>query len=287
MGWNEKYWDIIDRYYWSPGELGFHPIAKKKWVERKGLVCVPSELVNHSAPLYTRQETPRIVRRRLEHAEEALNDLFDLTFSIASDVTISGVLFRPLDIYDGGPFTSLGRELSDRYALGDDNFMPDGFFVSERSLLGVELNLATHASADQLIKYIALMVLEERHGGPRQNYCLLFIAPRLDEAHFWSKLGLQGPKVHEGFLEGAVMSVSDPKIRKLMETDLIHFRTVAARLRMALVTWSDLHKTLSLIMRELDRSAAGEQTLYRLLAGFRDQIEIYTGAGVAKPLETA
>jgi hypothetical protein len=280
MGWNEKYWDIVDRYYWSPGELGLHSIAKKKWTERKGLISVPAELVNHGGPLYTRQEAPQAVRQRLERTEEALNDLFDLTFAIASDVTISSLLFRPLDIYDGGPFTSLGNEILERYGWGDDNVpQPDGFFVSERSTLGVKLKLAAPCSADQLITYLALMALEERKSGPRQNCALLFIAPRADE-HFWSRLGLEGPKLHEGFLEASVMSVSNPTIRGLLETNLTHFRATAARLHMALITWSDLHTAMGRIMQELDRSAAGDQTLHRLLAGFCDQIKANPATGI-------
>jgi hypothetical protein len=280
MGWNEKYWDIVDRYYWSPGELGLHSIAKKKWTERKGLVSVPAELVNHAGPLYTRQETPQEVRQRLERTEAALNDVFDLTFAIASDVTISNLLFRPLDLYDGGPFTSLGNEIAERYGWGNENVtQPDGFFVSNRSMLGVELKLAAPFSVDRLIKYLALMVLEERKTGPRQSYALLFIAPRADE-QFWSRLGLEGPKLHEGYLEASVMSVSNPTIRELLETDFMHFRATAARLRLALITWSDLLTAMGRIMQELDRSAAGDQTLYRLLTGFRDQIQANPATGV-------
>ena len=38
MGWNEKYWDVIDRYYWSPGLLGLQSITRKKWSEHNGQV---------------------------------------------------------------------------------------------------------------------------------------------------------------------------------------------------------------------------------------------------------
>jgi hypothetical protein len=283
MGWNSKYWDIIDRYYWSPGALGLKSIPQKKWVRKDGMVCVPMTDVNRFGPLYSRQGNSRITRATLGRREEVLNDLFDLTFAIAPDTAIRQLLFEPVGIDDPGPFESFGREIAQRYGWGDENVtQQDGFFVSERSLLGVEVKLKATSSPDQLVKYLALMVMEELQSHVRQNIGLLFILASNNEGKLWRQLGLGGPEMDREFLSRATPAVRNRYVRKLLDEYPDEFRSAARRLRLAQTTWTRMGDTIGQILARLDQRDAGQQTLYRLLLGFRQQLDLHADTGITR-----
>lgn len=249
------------------------------------MVCVPKDMVNPRGPLYSRAHVIGVVHEQLGRAEEPLNDLFDLTFAITPDAVISKLLFDPVGITDPGPFVSFGKEIAVRYGWGNDNVtMQDGFFVSESSLLGVELKLTSDPWPQQLVKYLALMVLEERHSHPREELGLLFIAPPQDAERFWRRCGLRGAMIDRGFLGRVQGTKINARIRTLMEDHEDHFNSVAERLKIALIMWADLRDGIREIMEILDQSDMGQQTLYRLLAGFLDQLESHGDTGlIVKP----
>lgn len=148
MTWNSKYWDILDQLYWSPKYLGLRSISQKHWIKRDGLICVPEELVNKTGPLYSRQRNISDLKEYLHGSEEILNDIFDLTFSIAPDSLINDILLRPLGFEDCGPFDSIGRESATRYGWGvlDNVTQHDGLYVSKQSVVGVEMKLLSSVS---------------------------------------------------------------------------------------------------------------------------------------------
>ena len=140
MKWNLKYWDIADDFYWVPNYLGLKSIGRKKWTERDGLICIPSEQVNRAGPLYTRERKAAQNVEYLRKKEEILNHMFDLTFAIAGNSVVRELLIEPLGFKDRGPFESLGREVRDRYGWGNRNVtQQDGLFESPQSIVGVEL----------------------------------------------------------------------------------------------------------------------------------------------------
>ena len=103
MKWNSKYWDIVDDFYWVPKYLGLQSIGRKKWTERDDLICIPSERVNRSGPIYTRVGNADENVGDLRRKEEILNHMFDLTFAIAGNSVVQELLVEPLAFEDRGP----------------------------------------------------------------------------------------------------------------------------------------------------------------------------------------
>ena len=68
---------------WVPNYLGLKSIDRKKWTERDGFICIPSEQVNRTGRLYTRERKAAENIEYLRKKEEILNHMFDLTFAIA------------------------------------------------------------------------------------------------------------------------------------------------------------------------------------------------------------
>ena len=129
MKWNSKYWDIVDDFYWVPSYLGLQSIGKKKWKEKNGLICVPSEQINRDGPIYTRARKATENVANLRGKEEILNHVFNLAFAIAGNSVVQELLVEPLEFNDQGFFESYGREVKDRYGWGEMNVtQQDGLF---------------------------------------------------------------------------------------------------------------------------------------------------------------
>ena len=157
MTWDRKYWDIYHRFFWEPKVIGL------------------SKAGDH----YTRKHKIQEAKTRFEKSEEPLNQFFNITFAIASDALINKLLIEPLGFNDDGPYQSLDREKFVEYYgwKNEANITePDGFFTSENSLIGVELKQGKgHSSAEQLMKYVALMVWEENRTEMHDQLGLLLI----------------------------------------------------------------------------------------------------------------
>jgi len=108
MSWTNKYWDILNHFYWWPPYIGMRSISQKKWTKNDGKICVPAELVNMSGPLYSRERKFEDLENHLLGNEEILNHIFDLTFSIAPDTVINESFLKPLGFDDKGEFESIG-----------------------------------------------------------------------------------------------------------------------------------------------------------------------------------
>lgn len=206
--------------------------------------------------------------------------MFNLTFAIAADAIVSKLLFDKVGITDPGSFESFNSGRGTKW-WGENNVaQPDGFFVSANSLLGVELKVKTKSSLQQILKYIALMVMEEHHSSKRQNLGLLFIAPKQDETRFWTKCGLRGPTIdYEAFIDRASLGIN-PYMSSLLKKHGDHFKSVVDRLHLKLLSWTQLRDDMLQINGGLDQKDVGQQTLHRLLDGLREQIEINKDTGV-------
>ena len=62
----------------------------------------------------------------------------------------------------------------------------DGFFVSRKSLIGVELKLGSASSPEQIAKYMALMEWEEQLTGRRDQLGLLFVVADTAVKKHWT-----------------------------------------------------------------------------------------------------
>jgi hypothetical protein len=278
MAWNEKYWDIHDQLYWSPRYLGLKSISKKKCVESDALISVPRELVNPGGPLYTRVCKAGELREYLHTQEEILNQIFNITFAIAPDALVREALVEAMGFNDQGSFESLGREVATRYGWGESEnvVQHDGLFVSETTALGVELKLLSPSSPDQIAKYAALLTWEELHSGRKSQLGLLFVMPEQAlRKPWWKKCRLEGPTIDEGFFEVARTLKLPKKVATLFTEEPEAVRSVLDRMVLAGISWRELHGSLCAIQDRLDPMQAGEQTLHRLIAGFRAQLEAH------------
>lgn len=244
MTWKNKYWDIVEQFYWWPRYLGMRSIPQKHWIKKDGLICVPEEMVNKTGPLYSRERKVTDLKSYLHGSEEILNHIFDLTFSIAPDSMINDILLNPLGFADSGPFESLGREVGMRYGWGEfDNVtQQDGLFVSEQSIVAVELKLLSSSWPEQIIKYAALLALEEQHKGSRKQLGLLFIVPESAINGHWKKCGLKGPSVDRTFLEQTWKRRLPRFIADMLTTRQDHVASVLDRMELGLISWEDLQE---------------------------------------------
>lgn len=282
MPWNEKYWDMIGNIYWTPRFLGLKSIPQKTWQVGEGVISIPRDRVEGSnGPLYTRARKLSDLRVYLNGQEEVLNHFFNLTFSIMPDAIIARLLCQPLSIEDDGPFDSLGRDLALRYGWkpSENVTQPDGFFVTGKSLIAVELKLTSTSWPEQLAKYLALMLWEERQSGLRFNLGLLFIVPEAALAAHWSTLGLKEAELDPQFIERLDIDKLPRRITELFEGNPGEVQSIVERLRMNVVSWSWLAQELWTIEQTLDPSSVGDQTLLRLLTGFRKQVESHDSTG--------
>lgn len=142
MGWTTKYWDIIDGYFWSPSKLGIKSIPNDALERREDYVLVPKQFVNPDGPLYRRICKADEAVERLKRSEEALNDIFDITFAILDDSVIRELLHHAIGIRDEGPIISVGS-IDTHFGKRMNNLTQhDGFYVAPESILCVEMKLA-------------------------------------------------------------------------------------------------------------------------------------------------
>ena len=284
MAWNTKYWDVVDQLYWSPKYLGLRSINKRHWEIEDGRVSVPSELVNKSGPLYTRRLRIADLIQDLHGKEEILNDVFDLTFAIAPDAVISNLFVKPHGFSDAGPFESLGREIGNRYGWGvsENVTQPDGVFVSDRTIAGVEIKLRSSTWPEQIAKYVAVMVSEEIEFHRRDQLGLLFIVPETAVNGHWQKCKLDGAVIDASFLEILNPKKLPKRIRELFSDERDIVADVLNRLQLSVVSWSAFREQIVGMQDRLSVADQGEQTLYRLLDGFRAQLDAHRNTGIKR-----
>lgn len=233
--------------------------------------------MNKSGPLYARARTADAHKVWLARQEEILNHVFDITFAIAPDMMIERCFAKPLGISDPGPYTSLGREIRQRYgwSRSENVTQQGGFFVSSRSALGVELKLKAKSSAVQIIKYAALFAWEEQHSGPRDALGLLYILETPADERHWRECGtLNGPAVDAKLFERIDIIALPKKVRQLVTENREALLSVQDRMSLSAITWAELEATCIEIRTNLGPAHAGGQSLIRLIDGFIAQIEI-------------
>lgn len=287
MAWNSKYWDIVDQFYWTPKYLGLHSINKRHWDKQDDRISIPSEFISKSGSIYTRGLKTADLIHDLHGKEEILNHVFDLTFAIAPDTVITSLFVEPHGFADDGPLESLGREIRIRYGWGPSANVtqPDGVFISDRTIAGVEIKLKSSTWPEQIAKYVALMVWEEAEFHRRDQLGLLFIVPEAAVNKHWKKCGLTSSEIDASFLETLNPDKLPKRIRKLFgdKSDLVE--DVLNRLQLSVISWSAFREKISKIQDRLCVENPGEQTLYRLLDGFLAQLDVHRDTGI-KPQKT-
>jgi hypothetical protein len=272
--WNRKYWDLTEKFYWAPQYIGMKSISESAWQRDGGMISIPENMVMKGASIYTRRRNSSDHRIWMESQEEVLNQVFDITFAIAPDQLIELCFARPLGFTDTGPYISLGREIRQRYgwSSSENVAQQDGLFVSDLSVMGVELKLKAKSSPDQVIKYASLMAWEEIHSGPRAHLGLLYVLENVADTRHWRQCGLDGPEVDGSLLDRINTASLPKKIRELLSTKRDLVASILDRTSISAITWHELTGVCQEFCTTLDTSRAGDQTLMRLLEGLTAQI---------------
>ena len=285
MTWEKKYWDIVDRYFWTLHNLGLKSYNLRSFEETETHYLVPKDLLSKTKPIYQRARNDVETVTALRGDEEALNDIFDLTFGIAPDSVLKKLFFDSLAIDDDGPFESLGLEVRQRYgwARHANITQQDGLFVSNKSSLGIEIKLGAKTTPDQIVKNAYLLCLEEQHSGQKENLGLLFIRPDFSSDVMTKECGFVWPDLYDAkcFYEGIPVSKRKNKtVNKFIKQNSDHFYSVLNRMKFGCISWCDFNSSISNILHELDASQQGDQTLHRLLSGFQRQLIIHRNTGI-------
>ena len=288
MAWNDKYWDIIDQLYWWPRYLGLRSINRRHWQTEGDRISIPASLVNKSGPLYTRRLKVGELMEDLRGKEEILNHVFDLTFAIAPDALIQRAFLTPFSFSDSSTFQSIGREVQLRYGWGqhDNVTQQDGLFVSDRSIVGVELKLGSSSWPIQILKYAALFAWEEMHSGPREHVGLLYIVPENALSTHWKSCGLKGPDINASFLDSFSGTDLPAYLAKFLAENRHQLATLLDRLQLAAISWKDFRSSLCTFRDDQDVRTPGGQTLCRLVNGLVAQIDVHKGVGIESELST-
>jgi hypothetical protein len=287
--WSLKYWDMHNQFYWAPHYLGLKSIPKKHIASNKQQLIIPTEEVKQGASLYTRSHQYDALKEKNLTQEEILNHLFALTFAIAPSRVIDALFAQPLAIASSGHFVSLGREMRHRYGWGKSENVTtsDGFFVCDNALIGVELKLDARSSAQQILKYAYLFLEEERICAPREFCGLLYIVPEHAIATHWKHCGLASAQIDADFLQKHPPKTISKRILQSVEENSDAYAELFKKMRLAVISWTDLANAMNALISGLDTSAMGEETLYRLLHGFAHQLHLHQKTGIAPDTNAA
>jgi len=279
MAWNTCYWDLAKNFYWEPRLIGLKSIPKSSWITDSDWVRLPAQAVNKDASIYTRRHKEGALVEVLRRQELTLNHIFNVTFAIAPDAVLREAFFSPFGFEDDGPVESVGREIWRRYGWnsGENATQQDGLFVTSRVAIGVELKLGAKSSLDQVLKYAAILTWEELYSGRKNNLGLLYILPAKAIPAHWMNCGLTGPNVTAEFMTPSLQQLLPGRIRTLIDEHRLHCSSVLDRMRLAVISWSDLQHRLDAIRRSLSCDDLRDQTLDRLLQGFLDQLKAHVG----------
>ena len=281
MSWNRKYWDMLTNIYWMPQYMGLESIPEEKWTTSQDHSCIPKNEIPTNRSIYVRKRAEAKQMTYLRSREETLNHVFDLTFAIASDEFVRHLLFKPLGINGNGPIESLGREVKARYGWTRNVTQQDGFFVSPESMVGVELKLCSKTTSEQVLKYVTLMYCEEAIMGTRPHVGLLFIVPEASRDTLWEQCGISASgEIDASYLDGVDTQKLPNHMQMRIRDNVDSFRGLLNRLRLAVISWSELDETMSKIVTDLKPNRPGDQTLIKLLEGFQAQLRDHIGTGL-------
>lgn len=243
-------------------------------------ISIPKSRVPRSGSIYARRGTAVENGERMRRLEEPLNHIFDIAFGIAASPIIERLLLGPFGWRDSGDFTSLGREIATRYDgfANSNTTQQDGYFVSDRTLLGVELKIDSRTWSAQVLKYLALMVAEEKLSGRREQLGLLFITPESSPESVFRDGGIsEVGSLSQTFLKSVPTSRINRMIADMLATDFDHFYDLSGRVSCTHISWEKFADSIADLATEQDGSIGG-RTAARLLEGLELAIREQTGA---------
>jgi hypothetical protein len=116
------------------------------------------------------------------------------------------------------------------------------------------------------------------------RYGLLFVIPESARRVHWMSIGLEDSRIEKTFLEKLKGEKLQDAVRKILFRDIGKSQSILDRFELNLISWTQLRESIKKIEDELDPKLRGDQTLLRLLVGFRRQIEIHEKTGIEASL---
>ena len=282
LPWTGTYWDALRYYYWSVRYVGLKGIPRSDLVRDGDWIKVPAHHLKDTRGVYVREVKAPALEADLHRDEVTLNQVLSTTLAIAADAVIGRLLARPLGLAEAGPFERIGDEIAGRYGWGggENVTQQDGFYVGPASAVALEIKIGAPTTAEQVLKYAALHAWEEMRGGPGKGIGLLYVVPEAHRAGLWRRAGLTGPGDVPALLDRLpAMTALPRRLREFAAAEPGRLGDVLGRLRVGVISWSELHAEIGAIRAGLG-GTPGDETLDRLLAGLTAQIGAHEGTGV-------
>ncbi|MEP2530146.1 hypothetical protein [Shimia sp.] len=271
---------MLEQIYWTPDYLGMKSIPQRFWQKEQGRVSVPDDMVNFKGPLYRRVTTAKTFPEFANRQEELFNHIFDFTFGILDERGARQVFSSTCGKEASSPLYSLGADFGKQ--IGDpslrDFSQPDGFFVAEDWVLGVEIKFNASTSLDQIAKYILAFATEYAFSQQSKKYSLLYISPRPEKllTEHLEKCG--GQFVCPGFevlLNGAKNSI---KGRLEEKKTPIHY--VLSNLQIVSISWQDFALALQSYLERYCGTDVPNLTHQKLVQGLIHEIFKHPHSGI-------
>jgi len=279
MNWNNAYWNAMSNIFWTLDYVGLKKVEVEKaqgypdrFMVRKA--DIPSGLI------YTRCRKAATMPDHLGSREETLNHIVDIALAMAPDALISRLIAEPLDIQDAGGFDYIGREVRERHELTGGPCQPDGFLVSKRSAIALELKLLSSAQPVQLVKYAYMLAAEERTHGTKDHLGLLYFVPKGHETRVRASLALDDRPLGPDYLRWVQSGKLSKEFRQLLNEHADATSEILARLRICVQNWTWFRDQIEAVELELDETNPAQQCYRRMLGGLRNQIERHGRTGV-------
>jgi hypothetical protein len=278
MDWTSAYWDALTQLYWTPKYLGLKSIPRSEWGDDPEYIRIPRSSVSGGRAIYVRAGNSASNLTTVRGLEETLNHIFDLALALIPDSLVGALFHSAVGIEDEGPFTRWGRELTPRFWGKSNVTQHDGFVTSDRSALGIELKLGASTSKKQLMQYLALLRKEEILTGPRESVGLLYVTPGSSQS-VWADAGLDSiGSVPADFFEDVDGVALAPKLREFVDQEIEAIIELSQRIVIGHMSWEAFDRAVGAEIDAIAGETPAEQTLQKLLTGFRSAIQDHHGA---------
>jgi hypothetical protein len=282
MSWTLQYWDALDNIYWYPEHIGLKSIPQRFWTKSDKAVSIPRDMVNPNGPLYRRLRPSEEYWKIIKRQEEIFNHMFSLTFAVLPGDVISEVLSPFIQAKPDSYYELVNRELMKRYGWeGRGNLtQPDSFFVSNQSIVAIELKFNAVAELNQLAKYLMLFVGETLRNKNQPSLDLIYVFNKAPAESFKKKIKRDFQAVDSSMCDILVESLKNHAVSDIIKTHESEFRDYLNRVNINCITWKDFYDRLEAYSDGLSQGK-GDRTLKRLINGLMTELVEHPLSNVA------
>lgn len=289
MGWNDKYWDLLNGLYWVPSYLGLKSIPRKHWRIEDDRVSVPKSMTNENGPLYRRIRSGQDYWDFVRRQEEIFNQLFDLALALLPGETLAGIFEELLETRRGTAnyvFQDSTMRAAHEWMHGENVTTPDSVLVSEDCIIAIELKFGAKTTLDQVAKYVAFLAGEIHQRQAIEHLSLLIIYPSDPEIKLEKQTSLRQGIIGKHNLGKLRESTHNQRVKALLAEEIDLVERTLDRTCISCVTWSSIANQIETQIRGLDDSP-GDKTLAAVLHGLLTEIKRHPLAGLAEAKRSA